>query len=184
MIVTRRSVLAGFTAAAACGGHSPAGELAFARPPRAYRMAGRTIAFRWDDDDQRAAVTEIMKRGAWRFQWLSRRADDLRAVALHLPTGFAYLTLPDEVATPPGHEVYFVRCLLSEGFDLTHGYAERERIGRAAAFLAAEMAATDEAVYVPKDWWWLGDVDYPENEPRPTHPLIDRATAEGFFLNV
>lgn len=122
---------------------------------------------------------EIIAASDWRYQSFPEAEGDMRGIVWHLPTGFAFYTLPDDGPPPdPMLDYHKARCLFAEGESLAAGYGRRRAIGRAAAWVARGMETVDSgAFYLPRGF---DAVDVIE---RPAPPFIVSRAPIGFMLD-
>ena len=172
MPIDRRTFVAGLAAMAA----RPA--FAWRRPTTAYRRLCPPVRYSLAARDF-LETRRIIAASDWRYQTVDPASEDMRGVLRHLPTGFAYLTAPDERPNDPlcpMHKAYF---LFAEGEAITDRLGERRAIARAASYIApiAEIVGGG-SFYIPRNY---GDLDVSEIDARP---FIAAQTPTGFVLHV
>lgn len=169
MNIDRRAILASL---AALMGVFPV--RAFAQPaPLVYRPAGPPVRFSFDAEPF-LGMRDVLKASDWRYQTINPERGDLRGIIRHLPTGLAFLTVPEDgPGADPRLDMHMAYYLF--GPAETVAEAERTHIARAAAYVAgiAEVVGGG-SFYVPRETFDANEVDAP--------PFIVAETPDGFLL--
>jgi len=146
--------------------------------PVAYRVWGNPVRFSWHPPDFIEAE-QIIRASDWRYQTIDPAADDMRGIIRHLPSGFAFLTVQDELAPWPSpnfmQKAYF---LLAEGETGPGDVVFRTAIARAASHIGANAEILGGGTY-----YMQRNCTDPDVEELEAPPFIVAQTAEGFLLN-
>lgn len=112
MPITRRATLASL---ASTVGLAAFPSLVKASQPTLYRPALAPLRFSYKTEPFRACL-HIEKVSGWRYQTIDPARDDQRGIIRHLPTGFTFLTVPDDGPSPdPLLDFHMAYCLFAPG---------------------------------------------------------------------